>query len=71
MSVASEFSQSTEEATALLMEPDKIPGDLLVKTSAAASGRYSTLTDMIMAEFERENFLGLMYSLNSSMDVSQ
>ena len=50
------------------MEPDKIPADLLVKVSAA-SGRYST--EMIMREFEKENFLGLMYSVNRLMDVSQ
>ena len=70
VSVAGEFGQSIEEATALLVEPDKILADLLKPMKlSAASGRSST--EMIMREFEREDFLGLMYSLNRSMDVSQ
>lgn len=63
--VANQFGQSPAESLALLMEPDKIPQELL---SSVIPDRWSP--EMIMKEFKSETFLQEMYNLNKSMDVS-
>ena len=65
--VANQFGQSPMESLALLMEPDKIPQELLSSESAIPD-RWSP--EMIMKEFKSETFLQKMYNLNKSMDVS-
>ena len=51
-----------EESLILLMEPDKIPSDLL--KGAAESSRWTP--DMIMKDFEGDDFFQMMYSLNKA-----
>ena len=61
VAVGCQLGLTPEESLILLMEPDKIPTDLL---KAAEGIRWTP--DMIMKDFEKDDFLQMMYNLNKA-----
>ena len=61
VAVGHQLGLTPEESLILLMEPDKIPPDLL---KGAESLRWTP--DMIMKDFEGDDFFQMMYSLNEA-----
>lgn len=68
LAVGNELGLTTEQSLILLMEPDKIPADLLSKSPAAAAESSSRWTpQMIMKDFEEDDFFQIMYNLNRAV----
>jgi hypothetical protein len=61
VAVGRQLGLTPEESLILLMEPDKIPPDLL---KSAESLRWTP--DMIMKDFEGNDFFQMMYDLNKA-----
>ena len=62
VAVGRQLGLTPEESLILLMEPDKIPADLLTKVPESSGSRWTP--DKIMKDFEGDDFFQMMYNLN-------
>lgn len=63
VAVGHQLGLTPEESLILLMEPDKIPPDILTKDPELS--RWTP--DMIMKDFESDDFFQMMYNLNKAV----
>ena len=66
IAVGRQLGLTPEQSLVLLMEPDKIPADLLIMSKAPESSS-SWTPDMIMKDFEGDDFFQMMYNLNKAV----
>lgn len=59
-----QFGQSPEQSLSLLLDPSKIPSDLLT------SSPQEWTPESIMAEFQGDNFLQMMDDMNQIIEVA-
>ena len=64
VAVGHHLGLTPEQSLVLLMEPDKIPADLLSKVPEHSS---SWTPDMIMKDFEGDDFFQMMYNFNKAI----
>ena len=64
IAVGRQLGLTPEQSLTLLMEPDKIPPDLLSKVPESSSG---WTPDMIMKDFEGDDFFQMIYNLNKTV----